>query len=205
DNFMFKLCKKHGAKYLRYADDQIIFTKNQNIARQILFEASKELFKIGLDINSSKVDQFKGKKEFHTYWAFEIFHLLRNEKDIISINKAFSMFLRYKKRGIRFKESSVLKRLLGINFTILKPQYRKPFFAFILEPEFLANLEWWSFNKIYSKLLPKAQVEFLSSLDKLIPKVHFNSFLYNLRHFYEKNKISYDKTRLENRINELRI
>ena len=25
DNFMFKICKKNGAKYLRYADDQIIF------------------------------------------------------------------------------------------------------------------------------------------------------------------------------------
>lgn len=205
DSFMYNLCKQHGAKYLRYADDQIIFAKKQEVARKILFEASKELFKIGLDINSSKVDEFRGKREFHTYWAFEMFHLLRNDKDEKSINKAFAMFLRYKKRGVRFKESSVLKRLLGVDFTILKPQYKKHFFSFILEPEFLANLEWWSLNKLYGKLRPSAVVQFLSTLDKLISSVHFNSFLYNLRYFYERNKITYDKSRLERRIEELKI
>jgi hypothetical protein len=205
DDFMSKFCKRLGAKYLRYADDQIMFTDKRETALEILFAASKELFKIGLDINSSKVDEFKCKNDFNTYWAFEIFELLKDEKDLPSINKAFKMFLSYRKRGVRFRESSILKRLLGVDFTILKPVYKKQFFTYILEPEFLSNLEWWGLNKIYMKLKPKAKINFLRTLDELIDKVNFNSFHYNLRYFYKKNKIEYDERRLNDRINKLRI
>jgi hypothetical protein len=205
DSFMHKLCKKRGAKYLRYADDQIIFTDKKEIARAILFEASKELFKIGLDINSSKVDEFKSRDEFNKYWAFEIFHLLKDEKDITSINKAFAKFLSFKRYNYKFKENSVLRRLLGIDFAILKPRYRRQFLELILEPEFVSNLEWWALNKIYQKLKPLKKIEFLQILDCLIQVVNFNSFHYNLRYFYDKNKIKYDTKKIEKRIDKLRI
>jgi hypothetical protein len=98
-----------------------------------------------------------------------------------------------------------MKRLLCVDFAILRPNYKKQFFAFILKQEFISNLEWWALNKIYGKLRPKAKTEFLLTLNKLISKINFNSFHYNLRYFYEKNKIIYDKEKIDRRINRLRI
>lgn len=81
DESMKELCDTSNAKYLRYADDQIIYSNNKMTGRQILFEASKCLFKIGLDINSGKVVEFDSREQFNQYWAFEIFELLDDKKN----------------------------------------------------------------------------------------------------------------------------
>ncbi|BAU64568.1 hypothetical protein STA3757_19400 [Stanieria sp. NIES-3757] len=86
DAFMKAECDKYGACYLRYSDDQIIMAQSEDIAYEILFEASKELFKINLNINSSKVEPFYSRDEFYEYWAFKIFELLDEPKDVNKVN-----------------------------------------------------------------------------------------------------------------------
>jgi hypothetical protein len=76
DAVIHKLCANAGARYLRYADDQIIFCNSAHVANSLLIEACKELFKINLSVNSGKVDRFETREHFDEYWAFEMFGLL---------------------------------------------------------------------------------------------------------------------------------
>jgi hypothetical protein len=93
DKKMYELCNSYNSTYLRYADDQIIFCKNKNQARHILFEASKILFKNDLILNSSKVIEYTSEKEFNDYWAFELFDLLADKDNKEYLNKAAEEYL----------------------------------------------------------------------------------------------------------------
>jgi len=63
----------------------------------------------------------------------------------------------------------------------------------------------WSMSKVYEQLNQEDRQEFLKILDNLIDENHFNSFHYNLIRFYEKNTIQFNKQRILNRINNLKI
>jgi len=80
-------------RYLRYADDQIIMAETPDDARRILFQASTELHKIGLNINSGKVHHFSSREDFAYYWAFDLFDLLADSGNITSVNKAAEKFV----------------------------------------------------------------------------------------------------------------
>jgi hypothetical protein len=106
-------CDKRLASYLRYADDQYIMADDKEILYDILFSASKELFKINLNINSSKVREFT-LEEFITYWAFEIFEKLEDKQDKEKINQGVEMYFQWAERKIDFKKDSVLKRIITV-------------------------------------------------------------------------------------------
>ena len=55
DSNIFELSNNHNSRYLRYSDDMILFCPSKKDAEFLIFHASKELHKIGLNINSSKV------------------------------------------------------------------------------------------------------------------------------------------------------
>ncbi|KXK56410.1 MAG: hypothetical protein UZ05_CHB002000190 [Chlorobi bacterium OLB5] len=157
DKIIFKLCKRYNARYLRYADDQIFFTLNREDALKLLFQSSKELFKIGLDINSSKVIEFENLISFRKYWAFDIFNYLDDKKNRKNINKAFQLYSKYKLSRVKFKEFSVLKRLVSVDFKLLRPSAKKILFTQILRKDFVSNLDYWFLNKIYQVLNPRAK------------------------------------------------
>ena len=52
DSAVYEVCERHDAKYVRFADDQIIYAANSEVAKNILFEASKELMKVNLNFNA---------------------------------------------------------------------------------------------------------------------------------------------------------
>jgi hypothetical protein len=54
DDVISEKCAEVGARYLRYADDQMIFCNSESDANRILVEACKELFKINLSVNAGK-------------------------------------------------------------------------------------------------------------------------------------------------------
>jgi len=205
DEFMKRLCDKHNSKYLRYSDDQIIYSNNRLTARRILFEASKYLSKTGLDINSGKVIEFDDTEKFNKYWAFEIFDLFADETDKEKINRGINLFLKWKKDGVDFRESSVLKKIIGLDFKLIESGSMHKVISILFKKEFVSDLDWWAFNKIYTRLDGSYKKEFLSILNELIDEVHFNSFHYNLVKFYQKNELSFDKKKISERINKLRI
>jgi len=204
DQKMKKLCEQNSVQYLRFADDQILYGNNPQILRKLLFEASKELFKIGLSINSSKVKEFN-RETFNVYWTFEMFEMLRSGK-IESVNKAIRQFISLKEKGIEFREYSVLKKIL--NFPLLRkidPNLKYRLFSIFLDKTFLSDITYWHWNKMYRLFPEETKHELLKNLDELVDEVHFNSFHYNLIKFYDKNSIAYNKDRLNNRINSLKI
>lgn len=202
DLTMKEICEKYDSKFIRFADDQIIFTHNKKIARLILFEASKELFKINLNVNSSKVKEFQSKAEFEKYWAFEIFYLLSDTENQEMINNGVEQYFSLLDCGAIFKDSSVLKRILTVNFNLIDTKYRQRLLSGFYDQDFLSGLNLWHFKRIRAAV--ENDTEFFERLDSMINSALFNSFLFNLRVFYSKEREDFDLKIIDARIEDIR-
>ena len=188
---------------MRYADDQIIFSPTKDIANLILFEATKELFKINLSINSSKVIVFDSLVEYDTYWAFHLFQLLEKPYDYEKINRCIEIFFDNIEQRKKFKEESVLKKLLSTDFFLIHPEKRFKLLAKIFEDNFLSKCDEWFLKRIYLNVSNKE--ELFTKLDELVPKVLYNSFHYNLLKFNKKHHHEISNDYIIKRIKELAI
>lgn len=201
-DFMMKsICDKFDSKYIRFADDQIIFTHSKALARLIIFEASKELFKINLNNNSNKVKEFKSKKEFETYWAFEIFDNLKDSENETNINKGVDLYFELLDREVNFRDTAVLKKILSVNFKLIIPKNRYRLLSSFFDQDFLSMLNIWHFKKI--RIAVDNDFEFFKQLDSLIESALFNNFLFNLRLFYAKERKDFDLKIIDDRIEEI--
>jgi hypothetical protein len=204
DAFMKAECDKYDACYLRYSDDQIIMAKNEESAYEILFEASKELFKINLNINSSKVEPFTSREIFYKYWAFEIFELLDEPKDIDKVNRGIELYFQWLENKVSFRHDSVLRRIVSVGISIVKPHLKHKLMSALYEPKFLIAQDYWLFNNV-AKCLPD-RADLFNILDDQIPKVRFSSFHYTLLKFYKKyRKVDFPETEITKRIDELTL
>lgn len=196
---------KLSAAYLRYADDQIVMADNRDALYDILFNASKELFKINLNINSSKVREFT-LDEFVTFWAFEIFEQLEDRQNREKINKGVEMYFQWVERGVEFKSDSVLKHIITVvskNINILEPHLRFKLLAKMYEPDFVVTLSYWGLNHLaYISENPDALYQIL---DEQIKRVRFNSFHYIVLRLYKKWRNNIDLSFIEDRIKELSL
>jgi hypothetical protein len=203
DLIMSEICDKYGAKYIRFADDQIIYAKDILVAKNILFEASRELLKVNLNFNSSKVKEFKSNEEFDIYWAFELFELLKDKTDKDLINLAVEKYFKLLDSNIRFRDNSVLKRILTVDNKLIEPKSRHRLIAMFFNPDFLAQLTLWHFKRIREFI--DNDNEFFGELDSMVETVPFNSYHYNLLAFYKKERKDFDCRELEKRIEEIRL
>ena len=199
DLLMSDVCKKYDAQFIRFADDQIIFAKSKEDARKILFEASKDLFKINLNLNSGKVKEFESKESFEQYWAFEIFDLLQDKEDGDKINEAIKRYFDLKKSNVQFRDYSVLKRFLSINLNLIKPEYKHKILAVYYNIDVLSTLDLWHFRRI--RQLANNDNDFFELLDSLIPTSLFNSYHFQLLRFYKKDR---DNERVEEILKRLK-
>lgn len=205
DAFIKNLCDNSSAVYLRYADDQIIMSKDKETALDILFAASKELFKINLNINSSKVEEFD-KNQFLQYWAFEIFNKLEDTENGQKINEAIGMYFNWLENGIKFRSDSVLKRIITVvakNINLLDPHLRYKLFAKIYEPDFLVTLDYWWLDRLATIIGDKN--ELYKMLDGQIPQVRFNRYHYTLLKFYKKWRTGFSEGEILKQIDNLSI
>src|SRR5690606_32562168 len=198
-------CDSLKAKYLRYADDQLFYTKSLQDAQFLVYETSKLLSRIGLNINAGKVEYFDNPEKFNQYWAFELFELLGDKNNKENINLGIKKFIEWKDKKISFKEHSVLRRILNQDFKLFETSSKHKVLAYLFDKEFISMMNNWSMSKVYEQLNSEDRIEFLRILDNLINENHFNSFHYNLIKFYEKNSIPFDKQRILNRIEILKI
>lgn len=202
----YDLAMKHftrniNAEYVRFSDDQIFYVREKKDIKKILSESSKNFFAINLSINSSKVKEYIDRKEFFYYWAFEIFDLLDDHKNQIKINKAVDKYFEYRAKGIQFRSSSILKKMLGVNFELLTNERKKKLLKEFQKPEFLTTLTFWHLEKLKPKV--GNNEEFFKRLDECAENTLYNSFLYNLMGFYTRNRKDYDCAILEKRIKQL--
>lgn len=198
DLYMKNICDKCNAKYVRFADDQVIFAKNKGDAEKILFEASKELFKINLNINSGKVHWFTSKQEFEQYWAFDIYENLEDKNNADKINQAVRRYYSNIDNKLFFRQPSVLKKIINVDFKIIDPIYKYRLMSDFYNPDFLATSGLWYFRKVREKI--NNDEEFFGKLDTIVESVIFNSFLYQLLFFYKKDRKDFDTKRIEEKI-----
>lgn len=188
DQFVKSLVRKNNSGYLRYADDQIIGSTNEKVAREILFLGSKELAKIGLNLNAAKA-KFFTRKEFFQYWSFDIFSLLDKPNSKQNINQAFSIFQKRKKTGVKFKPESVLRRFLGCDFNKMSLRNRSIFINYLLDDNFLTSNSSYYLDKIYNLLSETERKSFIFKMNKLSDITLFNHFHLRVLRFAKENKI----------------
>ena len=203
DRFMLELCSEFSSRYLRYADDQIIFSPDQYTAREILFHASKELTKINLNMNSGKVIEFPDRKSFDLYWAFDLFFKMENIDDSRQANEIVKIFFNLLDRNENFRWESVLRRILSIDFNMLSMELRHRLYSKIYNEEFLSNTDFWYMKRVGEKTENKD--EFYSILDSLINRVKYNSYHYNLLKFNKKFRKNMSNEKLLLRIEDLKF
>lgn len=204
DKTMHQLCEAKGVRYLRYSDDQLFFASDKESARFVIFEASKELHKLGLNLNASKVCEFDTKEKFNLYWAFDIFNLINdeNKENTRSIEEALNNYFSRDKKEFRY--DSVLGRLLVCKLTDVSPALKHRLLAELLIPEYLARCSSSLLKKIYNAF-PEQRNDFFRVLDQLINQVRYNSFHYNLKKFYKTNRPDFDQSILDRKILEIQV
>ena len=199
---MKKICDYEGAKYIRFADDQIFYSKSPDTSKRILYESSKQLFKLNLNINSSKVKVFKSRLEFENYWSFDLFEMLSEPNNQKNIQNEVEMYFHKIDKNESFRDFSVLKRLLSIDFKLILPEQRFRLISGFYNPEFLSQLTIWYFKKI--RVIINNDQELFQILDSQINSLMFNTFHYQLLKFYKKYRTDFDFNILFERINQLK-
>ncbi|MCZ6803322.1 MAG: RNA-directed DNA polymerase [Proteobacteria bacterium] len=203
DEIMKSACEDMGAKYIRFADDQIIFSKSKEDARKILFLASKSLFSINLNLNSGKVKEFETKEDFDKYWAFDVFSLLKDKENKDSVNKGINIFFKNRESNIKFRDSSVLKRILSVNPELIEAEQKHKILAIFYNVDVLSSLSLWHFRKIRS--MADNDNEFFDTLDSLVTSALFNSYLFQLLAFYKKDRDGANTDVIIKRIEEIKL
>ena len=156
-----------------------------------------------MNVNSCKVKEFVSKEEFDQYWSFEIFDNLADKDNREQIEEGVKKYFYNIDNNIKFRDASVLKRIVEMNVKEITPDIRCRLISGFYQPEFLAQLELWHFKRIREKV--NNDGEFFSLLDNQIDKVLFNSYHYQLLSFYSKYRKDYDLTNLKKRIDQLRM
>lgn len=197
------LSDKYDCKYLRYADDMVLISSNKQSAEGIMFEASKELFKIGLNINSSKVNRFSTKEDWNYYWCFDIFDLLGDKYNTRDISKAIEKLIHLDKTKCR--ADSVILRILNCDLGLVQLDLKIKFISEVVNDEYLLNASSRIILRIYNLLDKGMQPRFLNKLYKLSKVAIFNSYHYNLLKAKQNGlPINFDND-LRKRIKELSL
>jgi hypothetical protein len=212
DSFMARQCRElmqHG-EYLRYADDQIVMAEDILDARLLLVSAAQELYKLGLCVNSGKVNEFKSREGFEYYWSFDLFALLGDEGDVDRINEGARTFLDQKKFDEQngwtrpWRWHSVLKRIINVGVEKIEDPWRAEVVGIVLEKDYIPTLKVWMMRRLASSLLEAERERLFIGIDSWIPTLPFNSFHLNVRRFYSKEVPSKDLSIIDERIEELR-
>lgn len=208
DKIVYKLCKKHKCKYLRYADDQFIFSEDKNKLDFLIFKLSKELNSFGLSVNQKKVRKMN-TEELIKYRSFKYFDLIKedeNKKDKNKVEQFVDYYLdlldKFGLDKIKDNGTPLLNKALfcpalkDIDFS-----KKTKLISCYLEDAYLKNCRAFHLDKIYKMLNENDKPEFIKKLNSLSLKLMHSAFHYVLLNFYEKNKI--DSRLVSERIKEL--
>ncbi|MCD6149621.1 RNA-directed DNA polymerase [bacterium] len=208
DKIVFDLCKENKCKYLRYADDQFLFSEDKNKFHILIFKISKALNSFGLSVNQKKV-KVSTTEDLIDYRSFKVFDLLKNDDDKRDKEKV-EKFVDY---YIELLDSSGLSNIKGngtplLNRALFCPALhsidiskRTKLMSCYLDDEYLKDARAIHLEKIYKLLTKVDKLEFIKKLNSLSEKLIHNAFHYELLNFYRRNKI--DSKKIVKRIEKL--
>ena len=151
----------------------------------------------------SKVKEFHSKEEFNLYWSFDLFELLNDSEDAEAVNRGVEKYFHNRDRGVDFRDSSVLKKILAIDGDMIQSQYKVRLSKLFFDPDFLSQVGAWYFKRIRSFV--NDDTKFFSKLDGMVETVLANSYHYNLLSFYKKVRKGFDTKFIEERIEQIRL
>lgn len=178
--------KNLNAQYLRYADDQLIYAPSQETTQKLLYFASKELHKIWLNINASKVRCFDSVDSFEQYWAFEIFNLLGDPSNTVNIERAVDLYIDRKNKNAHFRSSSVLSRLIYCDINKINVRKKANIMSEILDESFLKKCTYRQLEKIHNLFDVSDRESFLKNLMDLWSRILHNAYHYQLLSLSQK-------------------
>lgn len=200
DKNISEFCNSRDAKYLRYADDQLIIIKDSSKKNEIMYYICKELSNIGLNLNASKVMEFN-KEEIQAFYGLKIFELLDNEK----YDEAAYLFLAYKNnKNLKFNYVSSLRRILNLGLEKFNLSNQCLIKGIITEYQFLKESNDYYMKRIYDNLEDSERIIYINNLRKISEETVYNGFHYCLIKFLKK--IKYDEEiikEIENRIEKI--
>lgn len=180
DKKILELCKRHSCNYLRYADDQIFMCQNLEQVNIMIFNASKELAKLWLNINTAKV-KILTREEYNIYWSFEIFKLLEYTHKIDRIELAIKKYFVFKEKWIPFREESILSRLLWCQLNWIDISMRNKIISAFLEKNFLSTCDYRKLNQIYLQVKDlNLWKKYIQTLNILALNTPFNSISFSI-------------------------
>ena len=166
DEDMYNLCNEYGAKYFRYADDQLILAQSKAILEEIVSRASVMILKYGLCFNHRKVKIMK-KSTFEKQFSFEWFINRKEMKsvDAPTLNQDI-IFYQENKKKLRNNGISVLLRILTLAPADTNSDAIKFIKREITKTKFLASskLTSWQLTKIYGLLDTNEKSDFVAEL-----------------------------------------
>lgn len=182
DQAVKEICDKYAIKYVRYADDQLLFLKDKDY-KDVLLVVNKELNRIGLNLNASKCKMFSAD-DFCDYYLFEPLMLIDEKKYNDSLSKFLSIY--EKNKDIRY--DTYIKRIIGSSVGLSSFEKEKINYIkreIIFKEDFLMICNPKQLNAIYSYINEDDKLEFLISLQQLLQKVKFNSVQITIEKFFE--------------------
>lgn len=191
---MKKICDKHHAKYVRYADDQLIFLKDKNY-QEIMSTANAELIKIGLNLNTSKTCLLT-TKEIQDKYLLEELELIEQEKYDSSFK---SFFKKYTELGENVRYDSYLKYVFNkkVGLEKFSSKNRLKIIELIYKTDILYFANSKFFSKVFQSLSESKQTTFVEHLFELLDNTRFNSFYYYVQNFLKENKLEQELNSLQ--------
>lgn len=197
DRFVFDICKKMGCKYLRYSDDQFIFSNDQESLKRIVYLLSKRLNNMGLNVNQKKV-RFFTTSELIEYRSFKIFDLLKTKKDRANktqvekfVDKYLELLEENKLQSLKNDGVPLLNRVLFSSaFKKIDVNKRMKIIKSFLNPDYLEFCKSSHLGEIYSLLENKDKKKFIKQLRNLAKQIMHNNFHYQVLGFFDEYGIA---------------
>ena len=200
DKVIKKFCDYNDSIYMRYADDQIIIIKNKEKINDIMYVISKELNKLGLNLNASKVKMYN-KESIQIFYGIPIFKLLDENKYDDSVNLFFEYMM---KKELNFNYTSSVKRFLNIGFNKFNISNRNKLKAIVTEYQFVRECNEFYMKKIYDNLSETERIEFIELIYKISEETTYNAFHYNAINFLSKIKYADGIEKILTRIEKIK-
>jgi hypothetical protein len=180
------ICEKMNAEYVRYADDQLIFLRDDN-SQGIILTVNRELNRLGLNLNAAKCKMLT-IEELSELYLYESLALLDENK----YDESFDLFKRIyiRNEGVRF--DTYLKRILNekIGLKRLNIENRSYAKTILFDKKFLLYCNSRILNLIYLNCQKDEQQEYVKMLVALAGKTKFNAYHYNVIKFLKKHKFN---------------
>ncbi len=164
------ICEKMNAEYVRYADDQLIFLRDDN-SQEIILTVNRELNRLGLNLNAAKCKMLT-IEELSELYLYESLALLDENK----YDESFDLFKRIyiRNEGVRF--DTYLKRILNekIGLKRLNIENRSYAKTILFDKKFLLYCNSRILNLIYLNCQKDEQQEYVKMLVALAGKTKFN-------------------------------